>query len=73
VPAFSHHRTDRGDQAGAGGDAANFDADTDKTMPSQASGAHGILASSSGELVILSLLIATMVGAIAVLKRARVP
>ena len=42
-----------------------------KTAPS--SGKHGILASSSGELLILSLLIATMVGALAVLKRAKVP
>ena len=39
----------------------------------QGAGEHGILASSSGELLILSLLIATMVGAIAVLKRAKVP
>ena len=44
-----------------------------KTTLSNETGAHGILASSSGELLILSLLIATMVGALAVLKRAGVP
>ncbi len=43
-----------------------------KSTSAKGIGEHGILASSSGELLILSLLIATMVGAIAVLKRAKV-